>query len=119
MIDVWQKMYKICLQNSIKFKFSQGTAPDPAGGPTAPPGPQLDFVPTNQVCQTGYFLAATALVYFIQTGRVIHIILCIYTTLAPSKGFDCGITCIFVVWLVSFAELVWYNLNISLATTFH
>ena len=24
MIDVWQKMYKICLQNSIKFKFSQG-----------------------------------------------------------------------------------------------
>ena len=26
-----------------------------------PPDPQLDFVPTNQVRQTGYFLAATAL----------------------------------------------------------
>ena len=54
------KMYKICLQNSIKFKFSRGVV-DPAGGLTAPPDPQLDFVPTNQVGRTGYFLAATAL----------------------------------------------------------
>ena len=37
MIDVWQKMYKIC------------------------PDPQLDFVSMNQVGRTGYFLAATAL----------------------------------------------------------
>ena len=55
------KMYKICLQNSIKFKFSRGTAPDPAGGLTAPPDPQLDFVPMNKVGRTGYFLAAMAL----------------------------------------------------------
>ena len=55
------KMYKFCLQNSIKFKFSWGAALDPLGGLTAPPDPQLDFVPTNQVGRTGYFLAATAL----------------------------------------------------------
>ena len=59
MIDAWQKMYKICLQNSIKFKFSRGSVPDPAGG--AYSTPQLDFVPTNQVGRTGYFLVATAL----------------------------------------------------------
>ena len=61
MIDVWQKMYKICLHNSIKFKFSWGTALDHAGGLTVPPDPQLDCVPTNQVGLTGYFMAATAL----------------------------------------------------------
>ena len=64
MIDVrMAKMYKFCLQNSIKFKFSWGAAPDPAGGLTAPPDPQLDFVPTNQVSRTGSFLASTALGY--------------------------------------------------------
>ena len=52
MIDVW---HKICLQNSIKFKFS------PARGLTAPPHPQMDFVPTNQAGRTGYFMATTAL----------------------------------------------------------
>ena len=51
-------MYKNCLQNSIKIKFSWGAALDPAGGLTAP---QLDFLPTNKVGQTGYFLVATAL----------------------------------------------------------
>ena len=51
-------MYKNCLQNSIKIKFFQGTALDPAGGLTVP---QLDFVPMNKVGRTGYFLAATAL----------------------------------------------------------
>ena len=37
------KMYKFCLQNSIKSKFSQGAAPDPAGGLTAPPRPPAGF----------------------------------------------------------------------------
>ena len=59
MIDVWQKMYKICFKNSIKFKFSLGAAPDPAGG--AYSAPQLNFVPMNQVGRTGYFMAATAM----------------------------------------------------------
>ena len=40
MIDVWQKMYKICLQNSIKFKFFWGAALDPAGRLTAPQHPR-------------------------------------------------------------------------------
>ena len=58
---MYGKMYTFCLQNRIKSKFSRGTAPDPAGGLTVPPDPQLDFVPTNQVGRTGYFLAAMAL----------------------------------------------------------
>ena len=53
------------IQNS---KFSRGTAPDPLGGLQCPPDPKLDFVPMNQVGQTGYFSPATAL--FISNGEV-------------------------------------------------
>ena len=59
MINVWQKMYKICLQNSIKIKISPGHCLGPCWG--AYSAPQLDFVPTDQVGQTGYFLVAMAL----------------------------------------------------------
>ena len=49
-----------------------------------------------------------------------------YTLLTHQiKGSNFGITyishhisCLEVVWLVSFADLAWYNLDISLATTF-
>ena len=59
---MYDKMYKFCLKNSIKSKFSLGHCPGPClGGLQRPPDPQLDFVPTNQVGRTGYFLAATAL----------------------------------------------------------
>ena len=61
MIDVWQKCIKFAYKIALKLKFSRGSAPDPAGGLTAPPDPQLDFVPTDQVGRTGYFLPATAL----------------------------------------------------------
>ena len=40
---MYGKMYKFYLQNSIKSKFSRGTAPDPAGGLTAPPRPPAGF----------------------------------------------------------------------------
>ena len=50
------KMYKFCLQNSIKSD------------------PQLDFVPMNQVGRTGYFLAATAL-FIVVRLQVMRLIL--------------------------------------------
>ena len=79
MIDVrMAKMYKFCPQNSIKSKFSRGPAPDPAGGLTAPPDPQLDFVPTNQIGWTGYFLAATALCMYVYVHMYAYMYVCMY-----------------------------------------
>ena len=99
-------MYKICLQNSIKFNFPRGTAPDPAGGAYSapPPDPQLDFVPTNQVGQTGYFMAATTLslciyeikykIYGIVRNflRIINILHCFVDFILASKLKSCYTT---------------------------